>query len=68
MHYIRELTEQGIIKVEFVRSGDNTADIFTKNLPEQLFLKHKESLGVKSDLDSKKEGVKMVRFDTPIEN
>ena len=33
MHYIRELTEQGIIKVEFVRSGDNMADNFTKNLP-----------------------------------
>ena len=30
-HFIRELIEDGIIKVEFVPTADNQADIFTKN-------------------------------------
>ena len=39
-HFVRELMEEGIIKVEFVRSENNDSDIFTKNLGKELFAKH----------------------------
>jgi len=45
-HFVREYVEDGIIKVEFVRSEDNHADIFTKNLNGELFHKHSEAVGV----------------------
>lgn len=61
-HYIREVVEQGLFKLCFVRSLENTADIFTKNLPQVLFEKHQKNLGVvrKGFMKdaSKKEGVK----------
>ena len=41
-HYIRELVDEGLIKIEFIRSEDNVADIFTKNLGEAYFNKHKD--------------------------
>ena len=31
-HFIRENVEDGIIKIEFVKSNDNDSDIFTKNV------------------------------------
>ena len=40
MHYIREYVEDGILKIIFVRSKDNEADIFTKNVTEELHKKH----------------------------
>ena len=39
-HFVRELIEDGIIKIEFVRSENNNSDIFTKNLGKELFIKH----------------------------
>jgi hypothetical protein len=39
-HFVREFIEDGIIKVVFVKSEDNDADIFTKNPTEELFKKH----------------------------
>jgi hypothetical protein len=36
-HFVREFIEDGILKVNFVRSEDNDADIFTKNTTEELF-------------------------------
>ena len=39
-HFVREFIEDGIIKVIFIRSEDNDADIFTKNTTEELFKKH----------------------------
>lgn len=46
-HFVREYVEEGTIKVEFVRSEDNHADIFTKNLNGALFEKHSEAVGMK---------------------
>jgi hypothetical protein len=40
-HFVREYIEDGILKVMFVRSEDNEADIYTKNTAEDLFEKHK---------------------------
>ena len=31
-HFIREYVDQGIVKIVFVKSEDNKADTFTKNL------------------------------------
>ena len=39
-HFVREFIEDGILKVIFVKSEDNDADIFTKNTSEELFHKH----------------------------
>ena len=39
-HFVREFVEDGIIKIVFVKSEDNKADIFTKNITEELFEKH----------------------------
>jgi hypothetical protein len=38
-HFIREFIEDGFIKVEFVRSVENDADIFTKNVSHDLYVK-----------------------------
>ena len=46
-HFVREYIEDGIVKVIFVRSEDNDADIFTKNLNGETFEKHSISIGLK---------------------
>jgi hypothetical protein len=46
-HFIRELIVNGDLKVVFVKSEDNDADIFTKNTGEELFDKHSSKLVVK---------------------
>jgi hypothetical protein len=42
-HFIREFIEHGFIKFEFVRSVENDADIFTKNVSHDLYVKHTKS-------------------------
>ena len=39
-HYICEYVEDGTVKVVFVKSSANEADLFTKNLNEQATKKH----------------------------
>ncbi len=39
-HFVREYIVDGIIKIEFVKSENNDADINTKNTGEELFNKH----------------------------
>jgi hypothetical protein len=39
-HFIREFIEDGFIKVIFVRSVENDADIFTKNVSHDLYVKN----------------------------
>jgi hypothetical protein len=38
-HYIRENVEDGIIKIEFVKSMENDSDIFTKNVTQEIYEK-----------------------------
>ena len=52
-HFVRDYIEDGILKVVFVRSAENIADIFTKNLNGEQFRKHEESLNVKGSIDGK---------------
>ena len=44
VHFVRELIINGILKVVFIKSEDNDADIFTKNVSEELFDKHSNKL------------------------
>jgi hypothetical protein len=39
-HFVREFIEDGILKIIFIRSEDNDADIFTKNTSEETFIRH----------------------------
>ena len=43
-HYVRELVEQKIIEVVFIKTKDNTSDIMTKNCDKKYFNKHEEKL------------------------
>ena len=56
--FLRELKEQGIIKVEWIATGENSADVFTKNLQGPLFERH-ASVYVSDiySMDSQREGV-----------
>jgi hypothetical protein len=40
MHFLPELKEEGIIVCDWVSGDDNSADLFTKNLPGKAFDKH----------------------------
>ena len=39
-YFTKELIEDGLIELIFVRTEDNEADIFTKNLMKRLFDQH----------------------------
>jgi transposase InsO family protein len=41
-HFVRELVEEGIINISFVKTLENDADVYTKNLSADLFNKHTE--------------------------
>ena len=45
-HLVREFIEDEILKVIFVRSCENTADIFTKNVDERTYIKHAKAIMV----------------------
>ena len=42
--FVREFQQDGVIKVNFVSSEDNTSDIMTKNVQAPLFDKHSDTL------------------------
>ena len=43
-HFMRESLINGILIVVVVKSENNDADIFTKNVSEDLFVKHSDKL------------------------
>ena len=43
-HLVREYIEKGIVKIVFVRSEDNKADLMTKNLGNDLYAKHTKGM------------------------
>jgi hypothetical protein len=45
-HFVRERVERGDIRVDYVRTEEQVADIFTKALPRELFKKHRARLVV----------------------
>jgi len=44
--FVTEKASEGLIKIEWVTSDDQTADIFTKPLPRESLLRHAKSLGL----------------------
>jgi len=42
IHFVRELTqgEEKIMEIEYIRSGENQSDTFTKNTTKEIFWKH----------------------------
>jgi len=43
-HYIREFIEDGFIKIVFVRTGQNTANVFTKNMSGDTYNRHSREI------------------------
>jgi hypothetical protein len=41
-HFTREFIEDVFIKVKFVRSVENDSDLFTKNVNQELYVKHRK--------------------------
>jgi hypothetical protein len=48
-HFVREFVDSGYIKIEFVRSVENNSDLFTKNVNQELYEKHKTNFLVDSE-------------------
>ena len=42
--FLRELKEDGVIRVQWIPTGENPSDIFTKNVDRQTFLKHVKTI------------------------
>jgi hypothetical protein len=43
-HYIREQIDAGLVEIKFVRSEENLADLFTKNLKGETYEYHSNKL------------------------
>jgi hypothetical protein len=43
-HFIREQIQNGLVEVKFLRSKENHADIFTKNLGSEKFNFHSKNI------------------------
>ena len=43
-HFVREFVEDGLIKIVFVKTKENDADVFTKNLGSDLHSKHSSKM------------------------
>jgi hypothetical protein len=52
-HFVRDLIEDGVVEVTFVRSEENDSDVFTKNLGEELFKKHTQKYMSAFSIDGK---------------
>ncbi|GLB40854.1 putative mitochondrial protein [Lyophyllum shimeji] len=46
-HFLRERVQSGEIAIKYVNTKQNTADIFTKALPRELFLRFRNMLGLR---------------------
>ena len=43
-HFIKNLVETKVIDLKYIKSKDNIADIFTKNVKEETFEKHANTI------------------------
>ena len=43
-HFIRQHIQEGTVKVEFVKSRENDADLFTKNVNGETFEEHRRKM------------------------
>lgn len=49
-HFVKDLIKEGKIKLQYIESNDNIADIFTKALSKPSFEKHRKGLGLLTNL------------------
>ena len=57
-NFLRELEEEQVLTLKWISTNENSADLFTKNLPGPAFLKHiAVYCGVDEYNDSQREGV-----------
>ncbi|KAG7583422.1 hypothetical protein ISN44_As08g029370 [Arabidopsis suecica] len=49
--YTQELVKNKDIEVRYVRSSENSADLFTKSLPTSIFRKHVHNIGMRRQQD-----------------
>ena len=42
-HFIRQYIQEGTVKLEFVKSRENDADLFTKNVNGETFEEHRKN-------------------------
>ena len=61
LFYQRELADQRKIKFIYISTSDNVADLMTKALPEETFLKHVKNLGMRIRVYAITERVATVR-------
>ena len=38
--FLRELKEEGVLEIRWIKGGDNSSDLFTKNVDGMTFEKH----------------------------
>ncbi|CAM9893786.1 unnamed protein product [Chrysoparadoxa australica] len=43
-HYVREQIDHGHLKLQYIKSEDQPADIMTKNLPRSTYVKHRNNI------------------------
>ena len=43
-HFVREYVTDGTVEIVFVKSAENTADMFTKNVNRELYQKHTKGM------------------------
>ena len=46
-HFVRKFIEDGFVKIVFVRSKENAADIFTKNVSGEIYNYHWSTMVIK---------------------
>jgi hypothetical protein len=68
--FTADLQEKGLIKINFVKSEENTSDIMTKNVTVELFEKHVQGLVIDKgelddDMSSSRKGVGRMLSDLP---
>ena len=44
--YVREQIQKKLQTLKYIRSEDNPADLFTKNLPRDQFIRLREAIGI----------------------
>ncbi len=51
-HFIRDVTQKGLVDLIHLPSNDNTADILTKSLPREKFEEHRTNMGLSTVMKS----------------
>ena len=51
-HFIRDITQKGLVDLIHLPSNDNTADILTKSLPREKFEEHRTNMGLSTVMKS----------------